>query len=259
LDHNNISSAGTIVLQNGQTKNLLQAAITVQQADVVKLFIETYSVDIYVASTKVLRLMFCTLPQLFVIKVLKCSGIWHSFKFATVSNATLLHLAAMYNCIDIVRLLLTSCKDIDVNISDDFLRTPLHYASLAKNTEIADYLLQYGADVRAKDCYNRTPLDYVDGKPGMIRVSQYIENKRKIHENPFSAAKKFYLELVNSGVEDTKAVARTIEKFPTLKEKGAAKVHYDVDRASVLNEVSKYIGQKTTYVDQTMPFLIPGV
>jgi len=259
LNHNNISSAGTIVLQNGQTINLLQAAIAIQQADVVKLFTETYSVDFYTANATVVESIFCVVPQSFSIEVLKYFGIRLSFKFESMNNITLLHLATLYNCVDIVYFLLTNCKDIDVNITDGFVRTPLHYASLAKHREIANYLLQHGADVRAKDYKNRTPLDYVDGNPNIMEVSHYIQNKRKIHENPFSAARQFYLEMVNSGVEDDKAVARTVEKFPMLKKKGSAKVHYDVDRASVLSEVSKYIGQKTSYVNQTPRFLIPSV
>ena len=78
------------------------------------------------------------------------------------------------NCFGIICFLITSCRDIDVNIIDDFLRIQLHYASLYKHAEIADYLFQHGADVRAKDCKNRTPLDYVDGNPNIIAISQYM-------------------------------------------------------------------------------------
>jgi len=260
LNHNNISSAGTIVLQNGQKINLLQAAIAIQQTDVVKLLIKSYSVDFYVVSATVVDMIFCAVSQSFAIEFLKCSGIRPSFKFESINNVTLLHLAAIYNCIDITYFLLTSCKDIDVNITDNFLRTPLHYTSLAKHTKIADYLLQHNADARATDYKNRTPLDYVDGNPKIMAVSCYAQNKRKIHENPFSAARQFYLELVNSGVEDEEAVAHTIEKFPSsLKKGGSANVHYDVDRASVLTKISKYISQKTPYVDRTPSLLIPVV
>ena len=251
LNHNNISSSGTIVLQNGQSMNLLKGAIAIQRIDVVELLIKTYSVDFYVTNLKIVDSIFCIVPQSFAISLLKSAGIRQFFKFEFMNNATLLHLASIYNCFDVVRFLITSCRDIDVNIIDDFLRTPLHYASLAKHTEIADYLLQHSADVRAKDCNNHTAFDYVDGNPKIIAISQYMQNKRKIHERPFSAVRQFYLKMVNSGVEDEEAVARTMEKFPTLKEEGSTKVYYDVDRASVLSEVSKYISQKPTHSDQT--------
>ena len=253
LNHNNISSSGTIVLQNGQSINLLKGAIAIQQTNVIELLIKTYSVDFYATNSEIVNSIFCIVPQSFAISLLKSAGIRQFFKFEFMNNATLLHLAAMYNCFDIACFLITTCRDIDVNLTDDFLHTPLHYATIAKHTKIADYLLQHGADVRAKDCKNCTPLDYVDGNPKIIKISQHMQNKRKIHEHPFSVIRMFYLKKVNSGVVDEEAVTHTMEKFPALKEEGSPQVHYDVDRASVLSEVSKYINQTPTPFHQ--PFL----
>ena len=81
LNHNNISTAGTIVLQNGKSIGLLEAAIPVQQVDVVKLLVETYSVDFCLESTTVVGSIFCTMPQSFAIEFLKLSGVRHNFKF----------------------------------------------------------------------------------------------------------------------------------------------------------------------------------
>ena len=68
---------------------------------------------------------------------------------------------------------------------------------------------------------------------------------REKHERPFSAARQFYIEMVNSGVEDEEAISHTMERFPTLKEEGLATV------SSALSEVSKYISQKSTSSNQT--------
>ena len=251
LNHNNISSSGTIVLQNGQSINLLKGAIAIQRIDVVELFIKTYSVDFYVTNVEIVISIFTIVPQSFAINLLKSAGIRQLFKFESMNGATLLLLATVYNCFDIVRFLITSCRDIDVNTTDDFLRTPLHYANIAKHREIADYLSLHGADVRVKDIENCTPLDYIDGNPIIVATSQYVQNKRKINERPFSAVRMFYLVMVNSGLEDEEAVSRTMEKFPMLKEEGSPQVHYDVDHASVLSEVSKYISETPKNFHQT--------
>ena len=135
LNHNNISTAGTIMLQTGESVDLLEAAISIQKVDVVELLFKTYSVDFYLASTTVVDTIFCTVPQSFAIEFLKLSGVRQNFKFEGMKNTSLLHLATMYKCFDIIRFLITRSRDIDVNITDDFLRTPLHYACLAKHTE----------------------------------------------------------------------------------------------------------------------------
>ena len=47
---------------------------------------------------------------------------------------------------------------IDVNEIDEKMRTPLHVAIIFASDEICDLLLEYGADVFAKDINNDTPI-----------------------------------------------------------------------------------------------------
>ena len=55
-----------------------------------------------------------------------------------------------------------SCKthinSVDVNETDEKMRTPLHIAIIFASDEICDLLLKYGADVFAKDIYDDTPI-----------------------------------------------------------------------------------------------------
>lgn len=49
---------------------------------------------------------------------------------------------------------------IDINTKDNYLRTPLHYASLGSRPDIVDTLLDNGADPNATDSCGNTPLHY---------------------------------------------------------------------------------------------------
>ena len=49
----------------------------------------------------------------------------------------------------------------DVNAKDEWDRTPLHYATLEGHKEVAELLIANGADVNAWDGYE-TPLDVSD-------------------------------------------------------------------------------------------------
>ena len=49
-------------------------------------------------------------------------------------------------------------RSVDVNETDEKMRTPLHVATIFASDEICDLLLEYGADVFAKDTNNDTPI-----------------------------------------------------------------------------------------------------
>lgn len=71
-------------------------------------------------------------------------------------DASLLHLAAGNNNVEIVRMLIKT--GVDVNVKDKSDQTPLHYAAGKNNREIAGLLIKAGADVNAGDRSGRTPL-----------------------------------------------------------------------------------------------------
>ena len=236
LNLNNVSIAGVVYFQNGSSINLLKVAVASHNMDVVNLLKNTYSVDIYIPSEHNFTLLFEQTPESFAIEVLKIFGIKASF---TVDGFTLLHMAVMFNCAKVVHYLIT--KDVDVNTTDKHMRIPLHYANLFDHKEVADYLLSNGADVRARDHEGHTPLDCIGGDPGLIKISQYIQNKRGIHMKPYSAERLHYLKLVNSGIDEESAVSHTIKQFPSIKEKEDTQTQSSGNHAAIQEEVAKYI------------------
>ena len=246
-----ISPNGTIYSESGSSLSLLVAATIAQQIDIVKLLLTDYSMDPYVMSLSddismsYIECMFHCAPQSFIIAIIKYCGVKSDFK--TTNGFALLHYAVTFNCFDVVCFLLTEHNDIDVNVTTDgdYLQTPLHLAYLCGQTQIAQYLIQHGADVNAVDSYGHTPYEYIDGDPNCIKDSEYLQNKRKIHHIAFSIEHCYYMKLINIGIDDEEAVSLTMEQFPSLKEDGPTQHHHDIDHASALKEFTQFITNST--------------
>ena len=114
--------------------------------------------------------------------------------------------------------------------------TPLHLAYLYGHTQIAQYLIQHGADVYAVNSDGHTPYEYIDGDPDWIETSERLQNRRKIHHIPYSIEHCYYMKLINIGINHKEAVSLTMEQFPSLKEDGPTQPHHDIDHASALKE-----------------------
>ena len=71
-------------------------------------------------------------------------------------GVTALHMAAEFNHLDIMQLLLTHSAAVDQPDSNQL--TALHRATMADNRVAAQVLLQWGADVLAENSELRTPL-----------------------------------------------------------------------------------------------------
>ena len=245
LKVSHISPNCKIYSESGSSFNPLEAATIAQQLDIVKLLLTDYSMDPYVMSIRenksvpYIEYIFSIAPQSFIIAIMKYCGVKSDFK--TTEGCSLLYIATMFNCFDVVCFLLEECSDIDVNATDDVMWTPLHLAYLFGLTQMAQYLIQHGADVDAVDSNGHTPYEYIDGDPDCIEASELLQNRRKIHHIPYSIEHCYYMKLFNIGIDCNEAVSLTMEQFPSLKEDGPTQPHHDIDHASALKEFTQYI------------------
>jgi ankyrin repeat protein len=76
--------------------------------------------------------------------------------FTDKEGKTLLHAAAALGKRDVAQQLLEDGADVDAKANDG--ATPLHYAALKGKKEVAELLLAHKADVNAIDKNGRTPL-----------------------------------------------------------------------------------------------------
>ena len=248
LKASHISPTGRIYSESGFSFNLLHAATIAQQLSIVKLLLTDYSMDPYVMSMResipYIQYIFSIAPQSFIIAIMKYCGVKSDFK--TVRGNSLLHCAVISNCLEVVCFLAEECSDIDVNVTDDnYMYTPLHIAYLSGHTQIAQYLLQHGADVYAVDSHGCTPYEYIDGDPDCIEGSERVQSRRKIHHIPYSIEHCYYMKLINIETDYEEAVSLTMEHFPSLKEDGPTQPHHGIDHASVLKEFTQFITQST--------------
>ena len=249
LKVSNISPNAGVYSKGGSSLNLLEAATIAQQLDIVKLLLTDYSMDPYAMSMSeneswpYIQYIFYYAPQSFIIAIMKYCGVKSDFKSS--KSHSLLHYAVIFNCFDVVCFLLEECSDIDVNATDDNMCTPLHSAYLNGHTQIAQYLIQHGADEYAVNSYGCTPYQYIDGDPDCIETSEYFQSRRKIHHIPYSIEHCYYMKLINIGIDMKETVSLTMEQFPSLKEDGPSQPHHDIDHASALKEFTQYITRST--------------
>ena len=251
LKLSHISPNGRIYSESGSSFRLLEAATIAQQLDIVKLLLTDYSMDPYVVnmgddrSVPYIVSIFYIAPQSFIIAIMKYYGVKSDFKIT--EGSSLLHYAVLCNCFDVVSFLLEECSGIDVNITtdDDDLWTPLHLACLYGHTQIAQYLIQRGADMYAVDSDGLTPYEYIDGHPIATKHSEYYQNRKRIHHIPYSIEHCYYMKLRNIGIDEKEAVSLTMEQFPSLKEDGPTQPHHDIDHASALREFTQFITHST--------------
>ena len=250
LKVSHISPNGRIYSESGSSLNLLPTTTIAQQLDVVKLLLTDYSVNLYYISiannlsVSYFETIFYYAPQSFIVSILKYCGVTAGYEVKT--GLSIFSLAVITNCFDVICFLLEgSCDSKDVNATDDSMRTPLHLAYLYGHTQIAQHLIQHGADEYAVDQYGHTPYEYIDGHPDFIKDSEYLQNRRKIHHIPYSIEHCFFMKIINNGIDDEEAVSLTMEQFPSLKEDGPTQPHHDIDHASALKEFTQYITNTT--------------
>jgi ankyrin repeat protein len=95
-----------------------------------------------------------------ILALLKANPKLHDAKSSY--GFTPLHLATRYGNRDIAQRLLD--HGADVNVKDNYGSTPLHGAAYKGYKEVAELLLVKDADINAKNNADRTPLDYAKAR-----------------------------------------------------------------------------------------------
>jgi ankyrin repeat protein len=101
-------------------------------------------------------------------------------------NLTPLHMASLWGCEEVARVLLQS--DADVTAQGDRGETPLHMASSEGHLQLVHALLEHGGSTTARDKFGLTPLHlaliprdlgdpYVHGSGAVVRTSDEGENR----------------------------------------------------------------------------------
>jgi len=75
------------------------------------------------------------------------------------SGGSPLHIAVLSNQEEVAELLLQKGADINVKADDAYGGTPLHWATFFGNYDMVELLVEAGADVNATDASGSTPLD----------------------------------------------------------------------------------------------------
>ncbi|MCH9631712.1 MAG: hypothetical protein S4CHLAM6_00290 [Chlamydiae bacterium] len=97
------------------------------------------------------------------------------FDLNPIKGLTCMHFAAIGNSVETIDLL--DFHNFSICSTDQWGRTPLHYAALNPNKEILLALLRCGASVTDEDCFGTTPLDLLNHESQSINPLSVLETQ----------------------------------------------------------------------------------
>lgn len=102
------------------------------------------------------------------------------------SGATPLHFAVLFGQSEIARFLIDKGAHLNIRAKDEHGGTPLHWAAALGRFAIAKQLMDAGADVNAPDNHGFTPLDATNydpdsGKEAKLKIAELLRSKGGKH------------------------------------------------------------------------------
>ena len=99
----------------------------------------------------------------------------------------------------------------DINVKDEYDRTPLHYHAQVNNVERVALLLEKGADIEAQDKYKNTPLHFAEynAEAAQLLIEKGADIKAK-DDRGYNPMERMLSRLRNAYIEKA---AKTVEVY----------------------------------------------
>lgn len=247
-----ISSAGRVYCEDKSSMNLLTAAVTTHQSDLVELLVDYYGVNPYADDhhgnnrRPCMFQIFHQAPEAFIIAFFSALG-FINVCIKDIDGFTLVHTAVLTNSLEVLSFLFENFGIIRVNDKDNNGRTSLHLAYLYGNTEMAEFLLEKRADEMALDNFGKKPSDYITGDPTLMAYSKYVQRTRKIHDDPYSIEYNYYIKLLKLPMDPELAVSLTMKEFTWLEEERPTRPRR-TDKDKIKADLAQFLIEKPTHV-----------
>ena len=239
-----ISSVGRVYCQDKSSINLLMAAVATHHSEMVELLVDYYDVNPFEVDPDsnnprpCMFQIFHQAPEAFIIEFIAALGFINVCVKA--DGFTLVHTAVLTNALEVLAFLCENYRIIRPNDTDNEKRTSLHLAYLYGNAEMAEFLLEIGADETALDIYGKRPFDYINGDPALVAYSKYVQNTRKIHDDPYSIEYNYYIKLLKTGIDPEQAVSLTMKEFTWLEEETPTRPRR-TDHDKILKDLAQFL------------------
>ena len=239
-----VSDVGRVYCQNGSSINLLMAAVATHHSEMVELLVDYYDVNPFAVDPDsnnprpCIFQIFHQAPENFIIEFLAALGFINVC--IKTDGFTLVHTAVLTNALEALAFLYENYQTIRPNDTDDKKRTSLHLAYLYGNAEMAEFLLDIGADETALDIYGKRPFNYINGDPKLVAYSKYVHNTRKIHDDSYSIEYNYYIKLLKHGIDPEQAVSLTMKEFTWLEEENPTRPRR-TDRDKILKDLAQFL------------------
>ncbi|CAH1782096.1 unnamed protein product [Owenia fusiformis] len=188
-------------------------------------------------------LMFCAVETFDDREVLQLLDKGTKIGTHNVTGSTILHKCCIEDNISALEILLTR-GDVDVNMTDEDMWTPLHVASACDHHEIAQLLLNNGADPALMDVDGNFAIDHTpDQSESRYILQNYLDNKGLDQKK----LRDLQLQLPRQMLNDVQSLIGQKQDLNTTSEQGITLLH--IASANGYRDVIKVLLENKANVD----------